>query len=249
MEFFILNTAIFKEGQPPEASVSKELRRATRMMKMTHAVVQQALDPFPGLDRAALGVVLGTGHGELETTNEFLHHYRTTGSARPILFQNSLHNATLGFLSQSFGLVGPALTNSDHYFTGEKSLELAMLLLHQRQALYCLVIGIDALVPKLAEPLQMLYPAGVSLKEGCGAILMAGAEGVRRLNASPKATLRSISYGLGSKGEFANSEAYYDSDAIEKLARQIRPNGVAPFELVKPDGSRSILELSDYASV
>ncbi len=184
MEIFILNSTRYKDEDSIEMGSRADLRKATRNMRMSYAVLTKLLQPFPRLMaeyQYEVGVVLGTGHGELETTKEFFKCYRQQGMARPLLFQNSLHNSTLGFLSQIFSFTGPTLTNSDHFFSGEKALETAMLLLKEKQILFCVALGIDALVPELSESLRLMYPAPVQLGEGCGAVLLASEEGKKML--------------------------------------------------------------------
>lgn len=227
-----------------------DLRKATRNMLMAHAVVEKVLNPFPQLIpefRSNIGVILGTGHGELETTKEYLKCYRQQRAARPLLFQNSLHNSTLGLLSQAFGFTGPVMTQSDLFFTGEKALETAVLLLRERLALFCLVIGIDALVPDIQGPFRLIYPASVEPGEGCAAVLLAGEEGLERLpSTQTKGILRKIHYEQNKNGVQGDGlDSYYDSDAIERLVRALeKSDSIGKLSLQKPDGTFSVIEFN-----
>lgn len=255
MKISLLNGARFLPEDLPLPGNRGELRKASRNMLMAYAVVKKLLTAVPWLMaefQAQLGVILGTGHGELQTTKEYLKSYRQQKAARPLLFQNSLHNSTLGFLSQAFAFTGPAITNSDRFFTGEKSLETAMLLLNEKQALFCLVIGIDALVPELEEPMRLMYPANLTLGEGCGAILLAGEVGMERLQEKRPTgclslgQLNEINYEQsGNSHEWTESECYYDSDAIEKFVLELaKPSASGKLSLHKPDGSQSHIDFT-----
>lgn len=227
-----------------------DLRKATRNMLMAHAVVEKVLQPFPQLIpefRSNIGVILGTGHGELETTKEYLKCYRQQRAARPLLFQNSLHNSTLGFLSQAFGFTGPVVTQSNLFFTGEKALDTAVLLLRGGQALFCLVIGVDALVPDIQEPFRLIYPASIEPGEGCAAVLLAGEEGLERLPSTQTKGMLDKIYYEQNKNEvpWGHLDSYYDSDAIEKLVLALeKSDSSGKLSLQKPDGSCSVIEFS-----
>ncbi len=112
-------------------------RKATRNMIMAVKSMEQALLQTPMLmerRRADLGLIVGTNSGEIETSAEFVTTLAGTGVARPLLFQNSLHNATAGFASIHFGITGPAFTLSDRERTPIEAMYLADLLLTEKSS-------------------------------------------------------------------------------------------------------------------
>src|SRR5689334_19579342 len=80
-----------------------DFRRATEAMTMAYDSCIQALSPLQSFlsekDRDDLALYVGSVYGELDATKDFLSEYYNSQIVRPILFQNSLHNAILGFLS------------------------------------------------------------------------------------------------------------------------------------------------------
>jgi 3-oxoacyl-(acyl-carrier-protein) synthase len=101
-------------------------------------------------DRTAL--VLGTAHGELEATTIFLRGLGQDGTARPFIFQNSLHNATMGFVSQRFGLRGPGVTVSNGDSSGPDAIETGLDLLEEPTIDFVLVVAVERPKPNLSEP-------------------------------------------------------------------------------------------------
>lgn len=84
-------------------------------------------------ERGELGLVLGTNSGEIEASSEFILTFAKSKLARPVLFQNSLHNATAGFASIHFGLTGPVFTLSGGDHGPGEAVHLAKMLLEQGQ--------------------------------------------------------------------------------------------------------------------
>ena len=98
-------------------------RKATINMTMAYTVCRKALNSIPDISADQISVVIATHFGEVQSTLDFLSNYNETQTPSPILFQNSLHNSTLGFIAIQLGLTGPALTISLAEQT-ETSLEL-----------------------------------------------------------------------------------------------------------------------------
>lgn len=89
-------------------------RRATFLARMAADVLAQATEGA-GCDPTTMGLVLGTGGGELQTTFaclELLHE--TPPASSPLRFRNSVHNAALGHLSIALGATGYASALAAH---------------------------------------------------------------------------------------------------------------------------------------
>ncbi len=252
MKIHVVSTGLARDKDLEPLKRQADFRKATRNMMLAWLAVEEALAPLGGVLPEESAMVLGSGFGELEVTRNFLKGLADSGLARPLLFQNSLHNATLGFLAMKLELRGPSITLSNRCFTGENCLETAMQLLEQGPSRYCLAIGVDTLVPELAEALNAIYPVPVTIGEGAAALLLTNDEGLRQLTLPALATLHDVSYAwedsATSDGTTRDFHGYYEADAVEKLARRLRDErsagALTTLKLHKPDGTHSFLQWS-----
>jgi 3-oxoacyl-(acyl-carrier-protein) synthase len=235
-------------GQTPVAT-SAEFRKATRNMLLAHAAMSEALTPLqPWLEKHGthdFGMVLGSSHGELEVTMRFLVTLAETKVARPLLFQNSLHNSTTGFLAQTWpqtSLTGPAFTVSNSYFTGEDALDTGALLINEGQCRFCLVVGVDARVPELIPGLEKSGVPQSAWGEGAAAIVLCSSEGLALAGLQPISELAGVQYSRGGPrpmGGDSGFQDFYDSNAIDHCVQQLRTSSACELDLKKPDGCRS----------
>ncbi|RYZ87050.1 MAG: hypothetical protein EOP06_13375 [Proteobacteria bacterium] len=132
-------------------------RRATRNMALATLVTEKVLESLPvHVQKDEISFVVGTHFGEIDSTLEFLHGCYELNTARPILFQNSLHNSTLGFVSMRLGLTGPAMTVSCDRDTASASVNLGETLLELTP--YVLVCTVDCLPKALKAEYLRAYP-------------------------------------------------------------------------------------------
>lgn len=232
MKPYILSAGLYDGRSLEEMQNQAEFRRATRNQIFAYLAIQAVLEPHAArlstiLPR--LGLVVGTGHGELAVTKDFLGELGKSGVARPILFQNSLHNATLGFLTKAFSVMGPALTVSNLFFSGENAIDLATVLLESGDVDYCLAVGVDGLVPELAPSLRECYPHGTRLGEGAGALLLSR----REISGCQAFLLAELTYGQGTPVPGVD---FYDANGIEIIARHQSAGEIVQR---KPDGGFS----------
>jgi 3-oxoacyl-(acyl-carrier-protein) synthase len=244
MKLHVLATGTARGKDLSKYHALPEFRKATANMVKCTAALESILEKFPNLEGAAM--ILGSSYGELAVTTEFIKTLETQGIARPLLFQNSLHNATLGFLAIRLGITGPSMTLSHRHFTGENCLEAASLLLSSGTPL-CYVLSVESRVTELGPAMRQNYPSPVELGEGAAALLLASEETVRALGVRSLAVIESVECSPDSSGGLSGS--YYDSDALERIADAIQAatqGGVLPRELKlrKPDRSCSTLVLS-----
>lgn len=226
---YVIGTGTTRGKDLRHLLTTAEFRKATRNMAMAYLSIEEALASCPqAKESPQTGFVLGTSHGEFGATRDFLVALADTGVARPLLFQNSLHNSTLGFLSLKLKVTGPAITASNHHFTGENALETAMLLLQDGQCQYCIVTGVDTLVPD---------PVGGS----AASLLLANDDGLNASQAQPLGVLDHLECVRKPTAGISSTQLhddYYESDAIEQLVYAIR-SGKTSLELPKPDASVS----------
>ena len=156
-------------------------RKATPAMMLTHAAIQSILESNPQAQALLksqphrFGLVLSSAFGELETTVDFLKTLADAGVARPLLFQNSLHNSTSGFASIHFRITGPVITVSHGTFPFENALEAANLALGQKQCDYIFVVYVETFITDLVNP-----TLGAAAKDQAVALLLSSnPEGAR----------------------------------------------------------------------
>ena len=169
MKLVVLGAGKFDGSELEGFAIPAAWRKATRNMIMATASIERALQTAPGLIDSArdeIGLVLGSNSGELETSSEFLTTLSRTRVARPVLFQNSLHNATTGFASIHFRLTGPTFTVSSGRQNPREALILAQALMAEEFCRACLVTLVEA--HKLLANF-----IGCSVAEGAATVLLA----------------------------------------------------------------------------
>lgn len=107
-----------------QASLEPAFRRATPNMLLSTFVCQELLRKVAQVPTDQVSLLLGSLFGEVGASLDFLKTYHDTKVPRPILFQNSLHNSTVGFTTIQLGLTGPALTISTDHLTSQSAFDL-----------------------------------------------------------------------------------------------------------------------------
>ncbi|MGZ3721723.1 MAG: beta-ketoacyl synthase chain length factor [Bdellovibrionales bacterium] len=146
MTLNILGAGVFVSEDLQGFAVPPAWRKATRNMIMATASIDKALKKVSGLEIAGnpdVGFVLGSIAGELETSADFMSTWAKSRMARPVLFQNSLHNATTGFASIHFKIVGPSFTMSGLEGTPEECVSMARSLLLEKICRVCIVTLVE----------------------------------------------------------------------------------------------------------
>jgi hypothetical protein len=228
-----------------------EFRNTSRNMVLAHTALDKIFSShaflLEFLKQKTTGVFVGTSHGELQCTSDFLRSIAVDGLARPILFQNSMHNSILGFVTKTYGLTGPSFTVSSQYFSGEDALCLACDALDSQMIQYALVIGVDTIPSGIENLFYATYEKGVKLVEHAGAVLLTNKQNLSTISEyiTPKAIIRNIKCSKTKANcitENFNKKDYYDSNAIEELDKAIGISS-SSVEIGKPDGSSSVFSL------
>ncbi len=211
---YVIAKGIYEKESLENLFSQGEFRRATRNMGIAYLSMKKCVDTVTlhwEKIQSSLGAVLGTSHGELNATAEFLSELAISNTARPLIFQSSLHNATLGFLAKQFGVTGPTLTVSNLEYSGEEALEAAETLLLSNTISFCLVTCCDLIPEKLSGPFSDMYPPQKNLKEGAATLLLANEKGISEIEGlEPIGNLETLP---------PKRFSQYDSDYIESLAR------------------------------
>jgi 3-oxoacyl-(acyl-carrier-protein) synthase len=160
------------------------LRRTDRLSQM---IVTAALLAAEGArwragDGLRAGVVVGTGLGCLQRTDQYLDGIVRDGVAHAdaLTFPDTVDNAPAAHVSLSLECRGPSLTVSQHEISGECAVVLGALLLRRRLVSTVVVAAGDVASPRLRQALGRLAPR---LRPGDGAaalLLEAEEEAARR---------------------------------------------------------------------
>ncbi len=129
------------------------LRRMTHFGTMVVSGALAALDDAGITDdhRAHVGSVLGTAYGEIAVACQIFENGLGPGIS-PTAFHNSVHNASLGYLSIFGGLRGPSLSISDSTLSGEQALVEASSMLSDPGAGAFVVGSGDESCPSVFSP-------------------------------------------------------------------------------------------------
>jgi 3-oxoacyl-(acyl-carrier-protein) synthase len=167
-------------------------RKASRNMIAANLAIETAVSSahLNTADLKESAFILGSSYGELESTTEFLKNWVGSKLARPMIFQSSLHNGTLGFLALHLGLKGPSFTVSQQFFTGERSLELAFDLIRGEVVESALVAAVDIMNPELMPALIPHLPENFRWEDGASAVLLASEKFILEKNLKMKKVTR-----------------------------------------------------------
>ncbi len=132
-------------------------RKATSNMIAAHAVCQKTLAGLTEAQKKSLSFIVATHFGEVSSSLEFLTTLKESKMAKPILFQNSLHNSTLGFVSIQLGLTGPCFTLSADEKTDEAVANTAEALLPLTENV--MICYVDMIPAFLKENYAQSFPS------------------------------------------------------------------------------------------
>jgi hypothetical protein len=246
---YLIGAGIAAQGKDLEEALllqqsNPTFRKASRNMMTANLAIQLAVKDS-GLtlsNYSEAGFILGSSYGELENTTEFLKHWVRSQMARPILFQSSLHNGTLGFLALFLSLPGPSFSISQRYFSGEKALEAGADLIRAGIADLVLVSAVDVMSELLFPALKSKLRADLQWRDGASAVVLASADYIASKQIQPKAEFLSLRTERPSPTSAQATGEFYDSDGLQKWITAIQGGGPQVLALPKPDGSVSRIE-------
>lgn len=250
-----MSEVYFMDGEIVEAARSQvyakqpKFRRASRGMMLGYAALDSLFRRqswlYKFVNERRLGLVIGTSQGEFETTKEFLTTLVEKDIARPILFQNSLHNAILGFLSIEFGLKGASMTVSNQMFSGEDAVSTSIDFLRSGWCDACIAIGLDIKVEALSPVWKNLDPPTVNRGEGAGAVLLVNQSGLSDISGqTPLSRLSSVNVSEDQSPATLIFDQYYDSNGISVFIEKFRNNPQSQKVIIeKPSGCSSYFQL------
>jgi hypothetical protein len=141
-----------------------EDRKKSQNMVLAIAVAQDILEQTKThFSDSAIDLIFCTGEGEIAQTFEFYKNLANGERARPVVFQNSLHNSTLGALSLAVANISSGITVSNGDISFEMALDLALTSTSKNPIL---IVGADVYVDKVFELRKKSYEDHVDLVSG-----------------------------------------------------------------------------------
>ncbi len=192
------------------AGTPKERRRMDRMSQMAVASVRAALD-HAGLTGdtaavAATGVIVGTGIGPMESSENFTVPV-LTGSAKqanPAIFPNTVYNGAAGQVAMALGTKGPTSTLTSAHAAGAAALGVAYDLVRTGKADRIVALAVDAFSPGALDAYRSmpLFASGprYTLAEGGVAVVLERADLAERRGAKPLALVASHATASDARG-------------------------------------------------
>jgi 3-oxoacyl-(acyl-carrier-protein) synthase len=160
-------------GALPATAPALDVRRFRHADTLTRLVLgavalalgDAGLEPATGGDEG-VGIALGTGFGCLAANLEYLHGILARGArfGNPVIFQNTVPNASTGYASIAHGLRGPTATFSAGLTAGLEALDFAFRQVAERRVPAMVVVSADQFFPQLTEVSGIqgrLSPSGV----------------------------------------------------------------------------------------
>jgi 3-oxoacyl-[acyl-carrier-protein] synthase II len=247
----VVAAAVADLGAPAALADDPDFRKASVPMALAYDAARSAVARLPETVRATLsdwGLVIGVDHGELEVTKDFLCTLHAKGVARPFLFQSSLHNATLGFLSMRLGLQGPGLTTTTMFFGGEDALALGADLLAGGDCDACLCLGVEAIDRDMKPVVSALLAPAATPGDGAAAVVLATrAFATRHGLGGPTLKRVACDRRVGAaRASEASLADYYGANAVAHVAAAWAGARQTTLVLPKPDGSQSRVELGAW---
>jgi hypothetical protein len=176
---------IFSSGLSDENSLAPlqtkaAFRKASKKMMLAYASIANTMahQELPNEILRNSALVLNSGFGEIEATGGFLKAFAESGVARPLLFQNSLHNSTTGFLAIQFGIQGPVFTVNHRTQGGAEATEIASTLLEENLCEFCFVVTTETVPP------EFVGETGIG-HEGAAALILTTANACSKYSLHP----------------------------------------------------------------
>ncbi len=156
MKMVVVAAAVSHDEDVKSYVTQAAFRKASRKMTLCFDAMKKAVsslaDIFTPERLAAAGLILNSGFGEIEATGGFLKGLAENGVARPIFFQNSLHNSTTGFLAIQYGIQGPVFTVNHRTRGGDEVLDISETLLADSLCEFCFAVTVETVPPEFSGP-------------------------------------------------------------------------------------------------
>jgi 3-oxoacyl-[acyl-carrier-protein] synthase II len=163
-------------------------RRTSRVSRMTVAATRLALADARLDDASAAGLVLGTEHGDLHSTVEFVEGFLRAGPTglSPLLFPNTVMNTMASTATIAVGTRGPSLTLNVRTVGGELAVARAAHTVASGRLDVALAGGVDVRNPIVESALAELGAGAEVRGEGATVLVLEAGEHARARGAAPR---------------------------------------------------------------
>ena len=170
--------ALVDKNAPEILKWSKEprLRRASPISYYLIEAANQALAPFPDLDRTRIGVVVAFFLGCVDYSVKFYRQITTDGRryGSPILFPETVFNTPISHVVATLGIEGPVYSQIGDKSGWVTALRTAECWMKNGSADHVIVLGAEEFDPHVLDALHAsrLLKKGLPFAEGAGAVLL-----------------------------------------------------------------------------
>ncbi len=182
-----------------------------------------------------LKLFLCSGEGELAQTYKFYYDLAVNQRARPILFQNSLHNSTLGSCSIAFPNIEMGATISSSLHSIESALDIA---LNEIEPALILIVGVDAYPSELKEIKEASHSGKINLESACSSAIFINDKSHACSKASPFGAIKDIHFDFSVKEGFENLGPYFPANGLDSLFEKLSLlKKEEKIDIFKPNGT------------
>lgn len=212
--------------------LSVEDRKKSQNMTYAISVAKDLLHQIDGVHELAdspLDMIFCTGEGEIAQTFEFYKNIANGERARPLVFQNSLHNSTLGALSLAIPNISSGVTLSNGDVSFEMALDLALASDSQNPLM---IIGTDVYVEKIVDVRLETYKDQIDLVSGaCAGLFLPHTHPLFNKLEGP--IISNISLTSQSEKTFQSFQSYYPANGLEQIVESLKTSNT--FTLNRPN--------------
>lgn len=187
-----------------------------------------------GLPPARIGITLGCGFGGVANSAGFLAEYYEGGvdALSPMLFPNTVSNASASNVSIEYGLKGPNVTQVQRFCSAESAFMMACRFIAEGRADVMLTGGVDDLTPLMLSGFAatgQLRRYARNFGEGCGILVLESAEHA----AARGAQVKGYPFSISTVGMLFSG---HEQEGVDLLLE-----GFAPPGLVSLSGTANLL--------
>ena len=207
-------------------------RRTSRVSRLTLAASRLALADARLDDTERAGVILGTEHGDLHSTVDFVEGYLRAGATglSPLLFPNTVMNTMASATTIALGTRGSSLTLNVRTVGGELAVARAAQTVAAGRLDVALAGGVDGRDPTVESTLAELG-AGIERRgEGATMLVLESLDHARARGASPRGEILGVAWrglaarpnGVGRRSDSrAIADALADAGLIPRAVRWV----------------------------
>lgn len=162
------HVSLTHEDVKDQISDPKNRRHSLNMILAYNTLKKIIEEISTDLKDEIIDVIFCTGEGELQQTYNFFQALKVQNIARPIFFQNSLHNSTFGAVSVQFQNISSGTTLTSGDLSIENAVEITLSNPSNRLTV---ILGVDVYPDDLYEVKSSIYGKNVKLSSGASASL------------------------------------------------------------------------------